>query len=220
MAIRKTEGFVLHSRDIRETSRIITLFTKDFGKIKGLVKGIRTKEGSSRFGTRFEVYSLNSLVYYEKYHSDIFLISQGDLIERFGNIRDDIEKSAFAIYFAELLDRAIEICAPDEAMFDLMLHALKKLETEDAESVSIQFQVKLLDMLGILPSFEYGKSTMSKGSVNTIEHIRKKKAIESMRIKIISKIKTEISGVLEDILRNTVSDKLQSLNYLKKMRFV
>ena len=78
MAIQKTEGILLRRQDLRETSLILTFYTRDFGKVKGIVRGVRGPR-SACGGGNMEIFALDEVVFYERRKSDIFTISQCDL---------------------------------------------------------------------------------------------------------------------------------------------
>ena len=62
--IAKTEAVVLRSMKYRETSRIVSFYTKQFGKISGIVKGARSPKNA--FGSALQPMSHVSLVLYKK----------------------------------------------------------------------------------------------------------------------------------------------------------
>jgi len=88
--ILQTEAIVLKTMDFRETSRIATFFTKDYGKVKGVLKGIR--KDHKKFGSNVDKFSVNDIVYYQYRNSDLHLISQCDLRNYFFPIRQDLKK--------------------------------------------------------------------------------------------------------------------------------
>ncbi|GAJ11315.1 unnamed protein product, partial [marine sediment metagenome] len=63
MPPQKTQGIVLGSIDWHETSKIVTFYTKDFGKIRGVAKGARRKK--SKFSP-LEILSRHTIVFYER----------------------------------------------------------------------------------------------------------------------------------------------------------
>jgi len=77
--IAHTKGIVLKSIDFRETSRIATFFTKNYGKVQGVLKGIR--KDFKKFGSSVDRFSVNDIVYYQYSRSDLHLISQCDLTQ-------------------------------------------------------------------------------------------------------------------------------------------
>ena len=100
--ILKTEGFVLKTFDLRETSRIAIFFTKEYGKVSGVLKGIR--KDHKKFGSSIDRFSLNDFVYYQYRNSDLHLISQCDLKNYYYPIRQDLKKSLAASYILELVN--------------------------------------------------------------------------------------------------------------------
>jgi len=64
MSIEKAQALVLRKRDFRETSLIVDFYSREFGKISGLLKGVRSDPG--KFGSNLEFFSLNEFVFYRK----------------------------------------------------------------------------------------------------------------------------------------------------------
>ena len=154
MAIQKTEGILLRKQDLRETSLILTFYTRDFGKIKGIVRGVRGPRGSCG-GGNMEIFALDEVVFYERRKSDIFTISQCDLSEFFSPIRASLEKLSYAIYLIELTDSVTALGDKNREVFDLLLNSLKLLAGESStKRVARIFEIKLLSLLGIMPTLE------------------------------------------------------------------
>src|SRR6185436_12398551 len=114
MAIVKTQAIVLKSFDFRETSRIATFFTKEFGKMSGILKGIRTDP--KKFGSSLDRFSINDIVYYQHRNSDLHLVSHCDLRQFFFPVRQDLKKSLAASYILELINA---IMPPEEKNEDI-----------------------------------------------------------------------------------------------------
>ena len=72
--ITKSEAIVLKSMDFRDSSKIVTFYTRSFGKLKGIAKGARQMK--SKFGAALEPITRVSLVLYKKEHRDLQLISE------------------------------------------------------------------------------------------------------------------------------------------------
>src|SRR3989338_11065325 len=100
MAIQTTEALVLNRREFRETSILATFYSKDFGKIKGILKGIRGEK--ARWGSSTELFSLNKIVFYEKTKGEFNNITQCDLTDGFFGIRKRLNAIAYASYLSEL----------------------------------------------------------------------------------------------------------------------
>ena len=154
MAIQKTEGILLRRQDLRETSLILTFYTRDFGKIKGIVRGVRGPR-SACGGGNMEIFALDEVVFYERRKSDIFTISQCDLVEFFAPVRESLEKLAYAAYLAELMDSVTALGDKSREAFDLLLNSLRLLSGDcSAKRVARIFEIKLLHLLGLMPTLE------------------------------------------------------------------
>jgi DNA repair protein RecO len=152
MAIQKSEAILLRKQPLRETSLILTFYTKDFGKIKGILRGVRGARGQYGGGS-FEILSHDEIIFYDRKNSDIFTTSQCDLIEFFNPIRKSLEKLAYAAYMAELLDSVTTLGDKNEHVFYLLLNSLDLLSRDvSSRRVTRIFEIKLLSLLGIMPA--------------------------------------------------------------------
>ncbi|MBI4974752.1 MAG: DNA repair protein RecO [Candidatus Omnitrophica bacterium] len=152
MAIQKSQGIVLRRQDLRETSLILNFYTKDFGKIKGIVRGVRGPHAQYGGGS-LETFAYDSIVFYERKKSEFYTISQCDLLEFFNPIRESLERLAYATYIIELLDSVTALADKNQDVFELLLNSLKLLSGQSsAKRVTRIFEIKLLSLLGLMPS--------------------------------------------------------------------
>lgn len=154
MAIQKSESILLRRQDLRETSLILIFFTKGFGKIKGIVRGVRGPHAQYAGGS-LEIFAHDEVVFYERKRTEFYTISQCDLLEFFNPIRESLDRLAYATYIIELLDSVTNIGDPNEEVFGLLLNSLRLLSGESsARRVARIFEIKLLNLLGLMPSLE------------------------------------------------------------------
>ena len=157
MAICISEAIILNARPFRNTSLIITGFTKDFGKIKGIAKGIRARwnRKDSKFNSYLEPLTLNKIVYYRKQRSELHMITQCDLLKQFEFIRRDLTRLALANFILELTDKVIQPEDPNADVFELVLDSLGALCTEkNISQVLLLFEIKFLNLSGLMPQLE------------------------------------------------------------------
>lgn len=152
MPIQKSEAIVIRRQDLRETSLILTFYTNDFGKIKGIVRGVRGPHAQYGGGS-LEIFARDEIVFYERKKSDVFTISQCDLIEFFNPIRQSLERLAYANYIIELLDSVTSLGDKNKEVFELLLNSLRLLSGESsARRVARIFEIKLLGFIGLMPT--------------------------------------------------------------------
>ena len=153
MPIHTTDAIILREYDVRETSLLVTFFTRDFGKIKGLLKGVRGPKGP--LGYQVQVFTLNKVVFYESKKADIHIVSQCDLTDFFEDIRRDIVKTGYAYYFVELVDALTEQNQASAEIFDLLLNSLNLLKTgASPKRVARILEIKLLALSGVMPRLD------------------------------------------------------------------
>jgi len=97
----KTEAIVLRKIDYGDTSRIIHFFSKDYGKISAIAKGIRSTK--SKIGSLLDIFNYVQIVLYKKETRDIQLIKEVELLKYFGIIGDDLQRLQYATAIIELL---------------------------------------------------------------------------------------------------------------------
>ena len=99
--IVKTEAVVLHKIKYGDTSIIVTLFTKDYGKLTAIVKGGRNPK--SKLGLIVDTFNHLQIVFYKKDSREIQLISSADIISHFPKLKSDFDSLRYAQAVLELV---------------------------------------------------------------------------------------------------------------------
>ncbi|MBP7056274.1 MAG: DNA repair protein RecO [Candidatus Omnitrophica bacterium] len=166
MPIQRSKGILLRRQALRETSFILSFYTRDFGKIKGVVKGARGSRAIGHGGGAYEIFALDDIVFYERKAREIYTISQCDLAEYFMPVRRSLEKVSYAMYLAELLDSVSGMSDPHPDVFDLTLGCLGMIsDGAYPRGVARLFEIKLLSCLGIMPTL--GMCAQCESGVDT-----------------------------------------------------
>lgn len=153
MAIHKTEAIVLKTFDFRETSVIASFFTKEHGRLSGILKGIR--KDPRKFASTLEPFSINELIFYSSRASSIHLISQCDLKNNFNRLRARLKSIGIASYLVDLIERLMPAEEKNERAYKLAAFALRQMdEGIDADKVMRIFIVKFLRLIGFQPRLD------------------------------------------------------------------
>jgi DNA repair protein RecO (recombination protein O) len=152
MALVKAEGIVIRSMNLGETSKIVTLFTRELGILKVIAKGVRSNK--SRMGAALELLTVCRIVYYEKENRELQFLSQADLVEFFPNLPADLEKWGYANACAELISRSQTSLEATAKLYPILLNTLRAMNDAAAEARVCfwGFQMKLLGVLGVAPN--------------------------------------------------------------------
>lgn len=130
MPVYKANAIVLHRFSLGETDRVLTLLTREAGKLSAVAKGARRP--GSRLGGATELFTVSRMLLAVGKSLDI--ISQSEIEESFPLIRDNLGLLARATYLCELADRLTEEREPDPDFYDLLLFALYLLQRTETQS--------------------------------------------------------------------------------------
>lgn len=149
MAIHyRTQGFFIKKADRGEADQLLTVYTKDFGKLEILGKAIRKIRSKLRAGA--ELFYLSEIEFIQgKAHKTL---TDAILIENFPNIRKDLKKLAVAYKISETLDNLIKGQEPDKEIWDLLNETFEKLNKSwKLEILYYYFLWNLFSILGYQP---------------------------------------------------------------------
>src|SRR5205823_1606298 len=127
MSAEKAQALVLQTTDWSETSRIATLWTREFGKIRALAKGGRRLK--SNFESALDLLTVCSIVFLRKSSGSLDLLTEAQVVQRFPRLRADLGALYAAYYVAELLADWTEDYDPHPALFDEALATLRAVGT-------------------------------------------------------------------------------------------
>ncbi|MCM8799596.1 MAG: DNA repair protein RecO [Candidatus Omnitrophica bacterium] len=244
MALTKTEGLVIKKTDFRETSLIVLFYTKDYGKLNLLFKGI--KNSPDKFASNLEPFSYNEIIFYKKKNTTLHLASQCDLKDNFSNLREDLDKVSSASSIIELLDTVMPPEDPNRDAFNLALESLKNMSNyPSADKILTIFKIKLLDLVGFKPHLDsciicqekiitQARFSISlggllcqncfkndlkarpifRGTTATILHIERNSLEDNLRLGINPQIKKELDYILESFLEFHLDKRLKTKKYM------
>jgi len=147
MKTYKTEGIVLKRSDFGEADRILTIFTKHYGKIQVIAKGVR--KTISRKGPSLELFNHVRLFIAKGKNLDI--ITEAEVINSFPGFRKNLKKVALAYQACELVDNLTAERAENKEVFDLLKNYLLQSSNQPSAISNQQFSLKLLQSLGFWP---------------------------------------------------------------------
>jgi DNA repair protein RecO (recombination protein O) len=153
MALFKTEGVVLRRRDLGEADRLLTLFTKRFGKIKAVAKGCRKPK--SRLAGHLEPLNVAQFMLWRREGRDLALLRSADMTEMHPVLAGDFRAFAAASAAAELIDVSLAEDEPVPKLYALLSRFLRALKTpEHSTAALLAFMVRATDILGYAMSLE------------------------------------------------------------------
>lgn len=247
MSIHKTEAIILRRMDFRETSLIVDFYTRDFGKMSGILKGIRLEP--NKFASTVEISSHNDIVFYKKINTTLYLVSACDLRDKFFNLRSSIIKTGISSFMMELVSAVMQPEDKNEEIFDLLLNSLRELEkTNNPEKIATIFKIKMLALSGFKPHFDscvscsdriMGQSKFSlsrggllcpkcyfkdssarsifRGTIASILYIERNDFKTNLNLGLNPQIKKELEAILNAFFNFHLDRELKSQKTMNKM---
>ncbi|MCR4441384.1 MAG: DNA repair protein RecO [Peptococcaceae bacterium] len=150
VALYHTEALVLRARKYMEADSLLTLLTREKGKVSAIAKGVRKPNSRLRGGV--QAFTHNDMLLYEGRNLDV--VTQSQCLEAFVLLHEDMSAMAAASYWSELLDAMIEEGEKDQELFNLALSGFHALCLLPRKLTVRGLEIKLLSRLGYTPCLE------------------------------------------------------------------
>jgi DNA repair protein RecO (recombination protein O) len=147
----RVSSVLLRQRAVGEADRIVTLLTRERGKLSAIAKGVRRPRSKMAAGLQLFAHSRVQLAA----GRSLAVVTQVEPVALLYHLREDIARYAHACYVAEMVDALLEEGHPDQATFELVLETLRGLDGGGDPATLVRgFELKLLKRLGYGPEVE------------------------------------------------------------------
>lgn len=149
---QKVEAVVLRSMNYRESSKILTIFTRELGALGVIVKGARTAKNT--FGASLEPLAHIHAIVYRKESRELQLLTETELVNSFPAIQRDFEKLFLSLSMLELTYIVTRHAERNDALFELLVNTLYTIESATNSVVILfyYFEARVVGLLGFQPS--------------------------------------------------------------------
>ncbi len=146
--IVETDAIVLRSMKYGETSKIVTLYSKKYGKIKVIAKGARGRK--SKFGASLEPMTHSSIIMYKKEQRDLHVLSKGEISRPFLKFEGNGDRLTVGLALVELVNLVMHDEEENLPMFALLVEALEAVDRASRNILNIffAFELRLLEIFG------------------------------------------------------------------------
>lgn len=147
MAVERSPAVVIGRFDLGESDRVVTFFTRRFGKVRGVAKAARRLR--SRFGGALEPFTLGELVFFDNGRSELVQVDHFDIVRPFARARDDLGRLGHSAWIAECVGRLTGERDANPALFTALTRALGAIEAGvPPPRVAVVFGLRGIDVLG------------------------------------------------------------------------
>ncbi len=153
MGLHTADAIVLRRYPFRDTSVTVSVLTDRYGKLKGLIKGLRAQP--NRYRSAMEPMTVNRIVFYDTRSSQLHLISQCELLAPLAALQQDLEVMRTAALCVDLADAVVPLEDPQPLVYQLLRDTLERLTLGGSTvSLRIHFISRLLRLAGFRPRLD------------------------------------------------------------------
>jgi len=149
-SMNTSEALLLRKTPYSDADYMLSLFTRDFGKISGIARN--AKKSMKRFGARLEPF-VHFRVIFKDSAKELKFIEDTETIQVFQGFIEDIELFSLGSLMLETTDALIPRESPNKELFDLLIGALSSLNSKKSPLPTLlQFQLQALSISGYEPN--------------------------------------------------------------------
>ncbi|HEY3249560.1 MAG TPA: DNA repair protein RecO [Ignavibacteria bacterium] len=218
--IIRTEAIILKCSNYRETSKIVTFYSKSHGKIRGIAKAVRSAR--TKWGGVLQSMAYLNLFFYFKENKDLHLISNAEYAKSFKSIYGDYDKMQAGFRIIELVNRTTADHEQNKEIFNLLRFTLENLDdaTKNYNNLLFYFEFKLCELLGfgISPlkfSHRDGLPKLNPGELKSIEFMAACSQAGNFNDLLNLNISRMASRGLEKFFENYYKNHLEHINNSK-----
>jgi len=144
----RSRAIVLKSINYRDTDKLVSLFTEEKGKVRSIARGVQKPKSSLRACTQPFCHSMLHL----SSGRELDIITQGKLIDFYGNSREDVVLSLHSLYIMELIDKALLDKMPMPELYSCALSVLEYLDKKGFNPLVLRY---LMNLLSVMPNMTF-----------------------------------------------------------------
>lgn len=244
---QRVEAVVLRHSDWGEADRLLTIFTRELGKLRVVAKGARRPR--SRKAGHLEPFTRVALLLARG--REIWIVTQAETLDAYLPVREDLERTAYAAYVAELLDRFTYEEGEHASLYRLFVEALERVATLDDPVPAIRYyEIRLLDLLGFRPELFHcvqcgseikpesqffsallggvacprcgidaaGARPVSLQVLKYLRHYQRSSYADAMRVRLPDAVRPEMEALMQYYLTYLLERGLNSPAFLREVR--
>ena len=171
MSVLSSEAVVLRTWPVHEADLIVSFFTRDYGRVRGVAKS--ALKSRKRFGGALEPMTLARAWFAERPRQELVRLDQLEIVRSPLSAPVDPVRMTVLSFYAEVLDEALPDHDPHETIFRLLASVLDQTTVEQPWMPLTYFQLWMTRLMGLLPDIAHctacGETLISgEASFNTL----------------------------------------------------
>ena len=241
------DAVVLRHSDWGEADRLLSIYTRQAGKLRAVAKGARKMR--SRKAGHLEPFTHVRLLLARG--RDFWIVTQAETIDAYPALREDLMRTGYAAYLVELIDRFTYEEGETSGLFSLLVESLARVEIMPDPFISVRYyELRLLDLVGFRPDLFHCVScekeiqpedqffdalkggvicpdcigrtptarAVSREALRFIRHMQRSGFNEAARADPPAAVRSEMDSLLNYYLTYLLERKLNSPHFLDEIR--
>ena len=243
----RVEAVVLRHSDWGEADRLLTLFSRERGKLRCIAKGVRRLR--SRKAGHLEPFTHTALLLARG--RDFWIVTQAETLDAYLPLREDLVRTGYAAYVIELIDRFTYDEGETKGLFPLLVDTLRRITAVEDVFLAVRyFELRLLDFVGFRPELFRcvncgqdirpvdqffsplrggalcpncgpkvgGAQPVSVETLKYIRHLQRSSYSEATRAHLTPAIQREMEALLQHYITYLLERGLNSSDFLNEVR--
>jgi DNA repair protein RecO (recombination protein O) len=242
----RVDAVVLRHAEWGEADRLLTLFSKEQGRLRAIAKGVR--KPASRKAGHLQPFTRCTLQLARGH--DLWIVTQADTLESYQPLRDELLLTGYASYVIELVDRLIYEEGQNPQLYSLLIDTLTRLSGGDAYSAVRYYELRLLDLLGYRPQLtecahcgrkieaqdQYFSNSLggvicpecglqvndarpvSMRVLKFLRHYQRTNASQALQTPIPLEIREDLEGLVQNYLTYLLERRLNTPEFIRRVR--
>lgn len=241
------EAIVLRHVEMGEADRLLTLYTREAGKLRAMAKGVRKMK--SRKAGHLEPFTRVRLQLARG--RDFWIVTQAETVDAYLPLREDLLRTAYGAYAMELLDRFSFDEEENRALYQQSVEVMERITSLEDPFLAVRFyELRLLDLVGFRPQlfrcvscqkpiqpedqfFDASQGgvvcprcaprfatarEISKDALRFLRHLQRSPFTEALRATPNASQRAEMENTLRHYLTYLLERRLNSPGFLEEIR--
>ena len=153
MPVLTSEAVVLRTWPVHEADLIVSLFTREYGKIRGVAKA--ALKSRKRFGGALEPMTLARAWFVDRPRQELERLDQLEIIRSPLSAPVDLTRLTVLSFYAEVLEEGLPEHDPQETVFRLLVSVLEQTTVEQPWMPLTYFSLWMTRLMGLLPDIAH-----------------------------------------------------------------
>jgi DNA repair protein RecO (recombination protein O) len=242
----RVEGVVLQHSDWGEADRLLTILTREIGKIRAVAKGVRKPR--SRKAGHLEPFTRSTILLARG--RDLYILTQAEAKETYFAIKDDLVRLGYAYYIIELLTSFTYEEGENRSLYRLLTNTLSRLDRGDDPNLLVHYyEIRLLDLVGYRPQLftcaqceaeiqaedqffsalsggvlcpKCGRPSLDARPISThalryLRHFQRSSYKDALRAQVRPTVNAEIENLMQFYMTHILEKRLNTPSFLNRM---